>query len=154
MAILSNNVKVSLATVDICEQNLLSRNSLATVQSYDYNLVKIINPYGTVSDNAGGSVFKFTIRVGTKDNLTVYYERLQQTFQTAFSLLFNPIFDDSGNLVSYGGALIIRGYVVDLEEIYDRQLADTQGEQMSLSVNVLIKKIIYIGENNNLSYEF
>jgi len=149
-------LKISLFPFNVIGRSSISRDSAITVQSYDYTMAREIDSYGMASGACSGSYLSLQVRVGTKEDIDWFYERLTKPDPNFFSLVFSPEYDDSGILSSSVGSLVVEGYIVDVEEIYDRNLSDSNDAlQMLLNARVLVSNLRYDGENsNNLVKEF
>lgn len=154
MGIISNNIKVSFLNFNFQERQRTHRDQCATVQTFNYEFSRNINAYGRAYGGSSGGMVTLTLRAGTRFEFRDYYECLTMNEPRAFSLIYNAVFDDYGVLSDYDGGIIISGYVVSLDEIYNRKRADTEGEQMFLKMDILISKIGYVGVNNSLDMSF
>ena len=59
-----------------------------------------------------------------------------------------------GYLADQSGALIVEGYVVDVQELFDRDQANEEGEQMSLVCEILLTSVSCVGMNHLLKETF
>ena len=63
--------------------------------------------------------------------------------QFAFSMIFNASYDDFHILQDYEDAMIVNGYVVEIEELFDT--IDLQHNGMILNMKILLHSLDYIG---------
>jgi len=154
MRILSNNMKVLFAGFNFQERRVSTKRQYVTVQKYDYKFSRNINAYGRAYGNSSGGLVTVTLRVSSGYDFRDYYERLKSNEPSMFSLVFNAVFDDHGVLSDYDSALLVNGYVVSMDEEYDRTSADEEGEQMCLTMGILIAGVSYVGINDNLDMVF
>lgn len=154
MSVISNNVKVSFAGFDFQERKITTRRQYVTVQSYNYKFNRNINAYGRAYGNSSGGLVTVSMRVSSGYIFKEFYERLKSNEPGMFSFVFNPFYDDNGALSDYDGAIIVNGYVVSLDERYDRSSADEDGEQMCLEMEILIAGVSYVGMNDKLDMVF
>jgi len=153
MPTISNNVKISLFHSNILEQNDAVRTSSVAVQHYEYTLGRELNVYGEAYGGNAESVLLATVRVGSQDDLKIYYETLNNTYPTSYTFVMNAGYDESGHLSEYDGALVCEGYVVDVEESFSRDSA-SEGEQMSLIFKLLLTKMEFVGSGRNVVQRF
>ena len=121
----SNNIKVALFADNVLEQLALRRTNSVVVQHYNYALQRVRNPHGVAYGNSPGGILTIDVRIGSRDNMRTYYERLSQNYSTSFSLVFNAQYDELGIL-----------------------------EQMKLRFRVLINSLTCIGATHNLTQNF
>ena len=150
----SNNIKVALFADNVLEQLVLRRTDSIVVQQYSYALERPRNAHGVAYGNSSGGILTIDVRIGSRDNMRTYYERLSQNYSTAFSLVFNARYDETGILDDYDGGLIVEGYLTDIGESFDRDKAEAHGEQMKLRFRVLINSLTCIGATHNLTQNF
>ena len=150
----SNNIKVALFADNVLEHLVLRRTDSIVVQQYSYALERPRNAHGVAYGNSSGGILTIDVRIGSRDNMRTYYERLSQNYSTAFSLVFNARYDETGILDDYDGGLIVEGYLTDIGESFDRDKAEEHGEQMKLRFKVLVTNMTHIGLSRNLSHHF
>ena len=150
----SNNIKVALFADNVLEQLVLRRTDSIVVQQYSYALERPRNAHGVAYGNSSGGILTIDVRIGSRDNMRTYYERLSQNYSTAFSLVFNARYDETGILDDYEGGMIVEGYLTDIGENFDRDKAEAHGEQMKLRFKVLVTNMTHIGLSRNLSHHF
>jgi hypothetical protein len=63
--------------------------------------------------------------------------------QFAFSMIFNASYDDFQILQDYEDAMIVNGYVVEIEELFDTIAPQHNG--MILNMKILLHSLDYIG---------
>ena len=141
---LSNHTKAALFTENIIEQHVLRRENATVVQRLDYTLRRPRNDFGKPYGRMSGSELIVATLIGTNDTRE-YYERLVSNDSQIFSIVFNATYDNNNFLTSYGSAMVVEGYVVDIVEHYDDDEAK-EGNQMSLEFSCLLTSITYIGE--------
>ena len=120
----SNNIKVALFADNVLEQLVLRRTDSIVVQQYSYALERPRNAHGVAYGNSSGGILTIDVRIGSRDNMRIYYERLSQTYSTSFSLVFNARYDETGILDDYEGGMIVEGYLTDIGESFDRVVLD------------------------------
>ena len=82
----------------------------------------------------------------------LYYEQMHQNQPATFTFIFNATFGAYERLADYEDAMIVKGFVVDVEDDYTS--ADGEdAEQMLVHVRLLINSIIYNGRDRNRTLE-
>ena len=151
---ISNQTKVVLFPDNYQEQAYITKEKCIAVQHYSYTLQRNRNAYGEPDGRISGSAVTLTIRVGSRDSLRLFYQRLTQHYSSTYSLLFDATYDVQGYLTDQSGALIVEGYVVDVQELFDRDQANEEGEQMSLVCEILLTSVSCVGMNHLLKETF
>lgn len=151
---LSNNVKTVLFAENFLEQQIVRRDKCMTVQTYNYELHRVQDARSRAYGHSQGSLLSVSLRVGTRDNLSVFHERLKLNYPTAFTFFFDATYDKSDYLASYADALVVEGYVVDVQERYNKETSDPNPEQFFLEFKVLLTKTTFIGQSSNLESTF
>ena len=65
------------------------------------------------------------------------------------TFIFNATFDENDRLKSYGDAMVVRGYVVDVKEDYDATVTkDGFVQQILIHVTLLLSSITYVGKED------
>ena len=73
------------------------------------------------------------------------------TYHFPYSFLFNATFNASRRLSECQDAMVVTGYVVDVEETYESALSeDGEAEQMLINAKILMSNIKYLGRERNL----
>ena len=139
-------LKAVLFTDNFLDQpaNLVKSNCY-TVQDYRYHCYRerdeFRNPYGTIlSEYLDFSVIVSNVR-GTK----IFYERLEDPESNYFSFVFNASFNEIGRLTDYEDGLIVKGYVIDIEEKCLNDDENSQ-EQLLLHVKILFNQLSFLGK--------
>ena len=151
---ISNQTKVVLFPDNYLEQAYITKEKCMVVQRYDYTFQRNRNAYGEPYGRISGSSLTLTIRVGSRDSLRLFYQQLKQPYSATYSLLFDATYDAQGYLVERSGALLVEGYIVDIQEHFDRDQADDEGEQMSLVCEILLTGVTCEGIHHPLREVF
>ncbi|MDO4949444.1 MAG: hypothetical protein Q4E55_04665 [Bacteroidales bacterium] len=141
---------MSLLTENFKEASPVKREKCVTVQSLDYKLQRSRDAFGRSYGCAQGGLMRVSVLIGSKNNTKVFYERLKNTTPTSFTLFWNARYNQSGELTDCDAATVAEGYVVDVQEKYDRDKAETEGEHPCLTFQLLLTKITYHGTNTEL----
>ena len=111
--------------------------------------------------NAGGDVYgaslpvylDFTVRVASPESIKDFFREIVDNDRPAFSVLFNATFGPTARLADYEDGMIVRGYVVDIEEEYESAPgADNISEQMLAHIKLLVTSITFLGASEENNY--
>ena len=148
---LSNNIKALLITEDLSEVEIVSQNSCFTLQHFNYDCNRCRNEMGEPYGPTVSVILQFSIRTLTENGGKIFYERLKSTSPYSYTFIFNATFNANKQLSGYEDAMIVSGYVIDIEESFYSATSgeDKQPEQMLMSAKLLLQDITYIGKNSN-----
>ena len=151
---ISNQTKVILFPDNYLEQAYITKEKCIAVQHYDYTFQRNRNAYGEPYGRISGGLLTLTIRVGSRDSLRLFYQQLKQHYSATYSLLVYATYDAQGYLAERSGALMVEGYIVDIQELFDRDQANESGEQMSLVCEILLTSVTCEGIHHPLREVF
>ena len=150
--LLSNQLKALLVTEDITEQgiNVLQDNGF-TVQHFRYECRRNRNAAGHPYGPTLPAYLDFTVRVSSGEAGKVFFERLRANETFPYSFLFNANFNGMRRLSECQDAMVATGYIIDLEESYDKDPGDDgSAEQMLIHARLLLSNLAYLGRENVL----
>lgn len=147
MPVFSNQLKALLVLEDITEQGVsVWQNNCFTVQHYHYLCRRERNDAGIPYGRTVPSFLEFTIRVAAADSAKTLMERMQSQESFPFSFVFNASFAENRRLSDWEDAMVVRGYLVDVEETYDKTQAEAGAqEQMLIKGRLLLSNLAYVG---------
>ena len=148
----SNYLKVILFPGDICETNVgVSRNNCFTVQHFNYESKRYRSEKNKDNYNAEEpTVLEFTIRINTPKTGKELFLQMKDQDSFAYSFLFNSTFNATNSLTSYDDAMVARGHIIDIEEVYNTEKGKGLQEQMLMHVKLLLNSITFVGKQHNL----
>ena len=149
---ISNQLKALLVTDNIAERgiNVWQQNSF-TVQHFSYECRRRRNDSGTPYGQTLPAFLDFTVKVASEDNGKVFFDRMLTNETFPYSFLFNASFNSMRRLSECEDAMVVSGYIVDLEETFESApAADGSAEQMLIHARVLISNIAYLGREKVL----
>ena len=88
---------------------------------------------------------QITLKTVSADGYKELYDRLQSDELYHFSVVFNASFDEFKLLKEYGDAMMVVGYIVEIEEEFDTVDKPKQG--MMLSMKILLHTLSMVGKN-------
>lgn len=146
----SNQVKALLLAEDMTELAVVSQDNCMTVQHFDYRCCRSRNDSGIPYGPTVSVIMNISVKSLSNTGNKIFYERLKSNLQSPFTVIFNATFDDYRKLSYYEDAMIVSGYVVDVEEAFDSSLGTNgETEQMLLQASLLLCSITYVGKNSN-----
>lgn len=148
----SNYLKVILFPGDISETDAgISRDNCFTVQHFDYESKRYRSKDNNLNYHAEGpTVLNFTIRINTPETGKELFSQIQEQDSYAYSFLFNTTFSALNTVESYEDAMIARGHIIDIEEVFCTDNSNGQQEQMLMHVKLLLNTITFIGKQDNI----
>jgi len=127
---------------DVVQQDAFCRPNGMAVQQYDYTCAFQTDRVGTVYGDPQSVTFDFSVCV-MKTGQNLFYEKLQDNGPDSYSFVFNAVFEDD-KLQSFDQAIMVEGYVVDVEEA-----GSNDDEQAFIRVKLLASTLTYIHKNND-----
>ena len=150
-SIFSNQLKALLITEDVSEQGVsVWQGNCHTVQHFTYECRRHRNDSGIPYGDTLPAYLNFTIRLADGESGKVFYERMLSHDPFPYSFLFNASFNDMRRLSDCEDAMVASGYIIDLEENYDKPQEPGSGEQLLLKGKILLSNIAYLGRERVL----
>ena len=152
----ANNTEVSIvifcddisAWNDSAKRNAIKaafeRNNRNTIQELHYGYAFDRDEVGTIYGSVEKAMVEFTVRANVESS-KVFYTSLKSLAAEKFSFLINAEFDEATTkngpqyLKCFSAALLVSGYVVDLEEV-----CSTGAQQAMLRVKILATQLSYL----------
>jgi hypothetical protein len=120
-----------------------------TIQHFSYKCQRSRNDAGLPYGDTIPSEMTFTVRLESPDESKTFYQQLQQKELCDYTFFFNATFNQNDRLKNYDDAMIVRGFVVDVEEDYDATATeDGIVQQILVKVTLLLSSIIYTGQED------
>jgi hypothetical protein len=151
-AIFSNQLKALLVVEDITEQGVnVWQDNCFTVQHFSYDCHRRRNDAGEPYGPTVPAYLDFTVKVASDNNGKVFFERMQQDETFPYSFLFNASFNSMRRLSECQDAMVVTGYIVEVEESYG-EVSTEEGveEQMLIHARLLVSNIAYLGQESIL----
>lgn len=153
---LSNHLKALLYPNNILTEEVcgILVEKCFTVLHFNYECKKERNQAGFPIGNTTSAFLNFTLRLARPENGKQFYKQMQQNEPTSFTFFFNAKFENHREIKDYEDAMVVCGYVVDVEDDYSTTpMQDGTTEQMQIHVKLLVANITYIGTNGNRNLE-
>ncbi|MBO4249759.1 MAG: hypothetical protein J5884_00730 [Paludibacteraceae bacterium] len=151
MQLLSNELKAVAVMADISENGAtVTRDQCMTVEHFDYRCARKRDRDGRTYASSEPVELAFSVRINGEDQAKPFYRQLCSGDEYGvLSFLFNTTFQATGRLDSYEQALAVEGFVVDVQEDFHSAQTETNEGQIILRARMLVRSIIYVGQNNN-----
>lgn len=144
-----------LCVEDITETgvNLTPSNSF-TVQEFHYDYGRRRDAMGRPYGPTESAYMDFTVRVSSDASAKVFFERMKENDPYAYSILFDVYFKNMSQMSNYEDAMVARGYLVEVEEMFDKTpQANLMVGQMLIHAKLLLTNITYVGVESNLKLQ-
>ena len=125
-----------------------------TVQRFDYTCQRKRDDTGKAYGPTDPVFLNFVIRVNGPEQSKPFYKNLSSTEHYPISFLFNATFNATQRLTDYNDALVVDGYVIEVEDNYNSGTPGATTEQITLSVKMQVRKFTYLGRSNNKVMSF
>lgn len=148
-------LKAMLCVEDITETgvNLTPSNSF-TVQEFHYDYGRRRDAMGRPYGPTESAYMDFTVRVSSDASAKVFFERMKENDPYAYSILFDVYFKNMSQMSNYEDAMVARGYLVEVEEMFDKTpQANLMVGQMLIHAKLLLTNITYVGVESNLKLQ-
>ncbi|MGM9760184.1 MAG: hypothetical protein ACI30I_08745 [Parabacteroides sp.] len=147
---LSNYLKALVTLEDLTLGLPIRQKGCQTVQHFSYRCGRSRNSQGKPYGPTTASILHFTLKSLSNNESKHFYRRLQDNETHTFSFLFNATFDGLQLLSDYDDAMVVTGYVIDIEEFFGTQMEEIEDkEQMYMRVDLLVESIEYVGKMSN-----
>ena len=146
----SNQLKAVLFLEDITEGVPMRQAEGYTIQHFDYNYYRTRDHEGNPYGGSNTSLMDITIKTISADGYKELYRRLHSRELYSCTIVFNATYDGFRILESYADAMVVNGYIVEIEEVFDTMTKKRQG--MMLSMKILLHSLDYLGTRLNRKY--
>lgn len=129
----------------------IKANDLLTVQHFSFHMERSRDEAGVPYDPVLATFMVFTVRF-PNDGLKDFYTYMKDNGEQSFSFIWSPEFDTSSNgssagcLNNFGGAILVNGHIVDIDETLEFPTGGGENKQLQLNVKLLVSNISFAGE--------
>ena len=150
---ISNQLKALLVVENIAEQGInVWQNNSFTVQHFSYECRRRRNDSGKPYGQTLPAYLDFTVRVSSGESGKVFFDRMRTNETFPYSFLFNASFNSMRRLSECEDAMVVTGYIVEVEELFESAPAsDGSAEQMLIHARLLISNLAYLGQEHTLN---
>ena len=121
-----------------------------TVLHFSYECRRDRNKAGFPFGNTMTTFLNFTIRLMRPEAGKQFYQQMQQNEPGDYTFMFNATLLNHVFVTGFEDAMVVSGYVVDVEDDFSTTPADDGStEQMLINVKLLVANITYLGMNGN-----
>ena len=148
-SLMSNHLKAVLLTDDITVGIAEpGRSQCYTLQHFEYKCERDLDGDGMPFGFTASVILKASVRISASCTSRIFLERLKQDTRYPFTFIFNPTFDSEKKMSDYGGAMVVYGYIVDVEEQHRYSAAsNASGNPSILNFNILVSSMTYLGKD-------
>lgn len=141
-------IKGMMVTADMMnnKESVTAINS-AALQYFHYECKRQRGDNGYPFGATLASCLDFVLKVSSSDTGRVFYENLSVNEPMVLSILFDSSFTGKKSLTDFQNALVVRGYVVDIDESFDKNpiRGDGRFNMMMLHIRLLMSELRYVG---------
>lgn len=142
--LLSNQLKAVLFPDTLQgDGNNVEREKCCTVQYFGYRCERSRNDAGYPYGPSNPAVMSFTVRLFQPEEGVLYHQRLLENDPYDYTFLFNATYNDQQRLKSFDDALIVNGYLIDVEDDFTAGEIDKADKQMLINVKLFVNSITY-----------
>ena len=147
----SNYLKAILLPGDILSSSeSISRDQFLTLQDFSYRLSRTVDDMGMPFGETNSAVLEAAVRIFRPEQSKEFYERLARSLPESFSFLFNTTFKQDKTVDDYEDAMVVTGYVVDVEETFSPAVGTGgKSQQMLLTFKLLMSSVNFLGKEHN-----
>jgi len=153
---LSNHLRAMIYPSNILAEDIcrIPMDKCFTVLHFNYECKKERNQAGFPFGDTTSTILSFTIKLMNPEDGKLFYQRMQINEPDYFTFMFNAMLEDHQEVIGYEDAMVVCGYVVDVEDDYSTTPSKNgYTEQMQIHVKLMIANITYIGTNGNRNLE-
>ena len=148
--LLSNNLKAVLFPGAMQDGgNNVQREKCSTVQQFVYRCERSRSDAGYPYGPSNPMVMNFTVRLVKPEEGFIYHQRLMENEPADYTFLFNATYNDQQRLKSFDDALIVNGYLIDVEDDFRAGEKGKADKQMLINVKLFVSSITYKGKTND-----
>lgn len=149
---ISNQLKAAIFIGDITKEETEKHKEVsATLMEYAYECSRSRNELGIPYGELHSTNISFILRNVSEKNIKTLMNNMISNQSYDYSFVFNAVFDSNRRLSHYDDAFIAKGFVVDLEELFDNYQSGKEIlGQRTIKVKILLSSITYLGIDHNL----
>lgn len=151
MPLKMNELKAVVTMCNILEgEKSITRDNCMSVEHFDYRLERKRDYNGRTLTGNEPTFLNFSVRINAAEQAKPFYDQMTKQDNATWTFLFNASYSDTKRLTDYYEAMVVDGYVVDIQEDFRSAiLNDPDEQQVILRARVLTRSITYIGQDCN-----
>lgn len=148
--VLSNHQKAVFLQGNILDDNVkFSQQDCLVAQRLDYNFERTCNSKGIPFGATINPVVEFSIRFMDDLKVKSFFSLINTMDVTEFSFVFGITFDANRKIGNYENAVVVRGYVVGIEQDYNYNVSSEGEFHKILNIKFLALDVTYAGSQSN-----
>lgn len=156
MADLSNHLKAVLVLDDVCSDEgiRVNRADCLTLKKFHYRCSRGHDAYRVTGSSTGAAILSMEFKLNSEASIKPFYECMQKNMPHPFTIVFNATFDSQAEMSGYQDAMVVWGYVVEVNDVYNAGVLNGEGRgTVDIKVDLLVASITYAGNEENLILE-
>lgn len=151
----SNFLKVMFFPGNILEKNRkFNQIDSLTVQQFDYTFARTCNSNGIPFGATINPVVECTLKFMSESKVKNIIANTISRSVDEYTFLFNASFDSDRNVDNFENAIVVRGYVVNVEQIFSARERSNENQPMELKITILASDITYAGSQADKTLYF
>ncbi len=144
-------LKALLVAEDVTQvKESITKDKCYVVQHFSYSSQRDRLASRMMVSMEDSSYVDFVIRIASTGTGKQFYQQMTETDSYAYSFLFNASFNGSGRLMDFDDVMVVKGFIVDMEEIISSNSQhDHDDTQVLMKVRLLLCNITYLGSETN-----
>ena len=157
MHLQANELKAVAVMADMTEsEKNITQDKCMSVKHFDYRCSRRRDSKGRTCHANQPAWLNFSVAVNSAEQTRPFYEQMTDQKRSPITFLFNAVFSDTKRLADYYDAMVVEGWVVDVQEQFCSvaQSANAEEEQIIVRACMQVQSILYIDKNGSKKLEF
>lgn len=132
----------------------VTKDKCFVVQHFSYDSQRDRVGVRMMSGTEDSSYINLVIRIANVGTARLFYQQMNESAPFVYSILFNASFNANDRLLDFDDAMMVKGYIVDIEEtINTGNLKQGDDTQVLMKVKLLLSTITYLGSEHNIELD-
>lgn len=156
MSLKATELKAIVVMADLQEQDrAITSDQCMSVGHFDYACFRNRDGKGRTYHDSAPAMLNFVVRFNAIAKAKQFYQLIQNNDPGTLSFLFNATFSSDRYLDDYAGAMVVKGFIVDIQEDFHSKVSSVQEDkQMIARVRMQIHSIFYKSGNTTKELSF
>ncbi len=152
MAYTNSLLKAMLVAEDVTlVRESVTKDKCYVVQHFSYGSQRNRLASQMVNRMEDSSYIDFVVRIADTYSGKQFYQQMKDSEPYTYSFIFNAVYNGSGRLLDYEDVMMVKGYIIDIEEDISASNQDEgRDTQVLMKVRLLLCSITYLGNESNL----
>ena len=148
MSLKVTELKAIVVMADLQNQDVsITSDKCMSVGHFDYCCFRNRDSKGRTYHDSAPAMLNFIVRFNSIEKAKQFYQQIQKNESGTLSFLFNASFSN-GNLDDYASAMVVNGFIVDIQEDFHSKVSSVQEDQQMIArVRMQVHSIIYKNSN-------